>query len=590
MRLKLLSIYKSLKADLRQNKLLLSISIAWICVFFLIHWNSLRVAAKDKQLRELSSSTERALKDFDNKISLWRNHAQQLSKFSTNMTPSEIKLQLSNWSALLESHEEWLATHIVTRRQGFEPSIANTLFSPRVYKMLENEDQNSPMSWKYEIQANALQLTSSFKEQQTINLVFVRSLKEDSQWIQVALRTTSEDSWSTWVVHTFSESLLPSLQKESSEAEVALYSDESKTFLFSTGFLNLRITDSELSSFLESRKSGNGADETQFAMVKKDIWLAWSRPDKGKFTLVQIIPHQLIAKALLESEPPATQDWHLIAVWWAGTIGLIRWAGRKNLLNFSNKRKLEWHLDLHPEDHSNEISSLNLVKPNTVDLEKEFCRQLLRDVGPNGELKLGSKAIAKIQVSPAQSYRGSWWLLKALDQNRIFIAIGDSSGSGLSAITSAYAIRYVLDRSLKDNKLLEDSEKAVKRAYSMASLSAEGILLGSVHSSLFVAIVELDKQRIVFINAGYPSPLLKLSDRKSVLLTPQVDPVGLASDPQAFPRWSNLSKDCQLVCCNIGSRNVDLDELEDSELLKILIYPYGTNTAAGDQEIIEEAA
>ena len=271
------------------------------------------------------------------------------------------------------------------------------------------------------------------------------------------------------------------------------------------------------------------------------------------------------------------------------------------LLYWSFKRKM-WRLKVQKSDaeitaESKNIetdqhnqSSFDKTNLRKHEAEREFCRHLLSDIGSAGRIQLAGKATADVEVRSSTLYKGSWWLLENIDSRRILAAIGDASGQGLAAGTAAYSVKYVLEKALLEAALPNDNEFLLKKLYNIGALSAEGVLLGSTHCSAFLAIIDLDLQKMVFINAGYPGPMLKLGARKNIVLTPHSDPMGLGSDSIPLPRWVNLNPGCELVICNIGSRNTDLTELDESELIKIFIHPYGEaqRTIAGNLD--EDAA
>lgn len=211
--------------------------------------------------------------------------------------------------------------------------------------------------------------------------------------------------------------------------------------------------------------------------------------------------------------------------------------------------------------------------------EREFCRHLLSDVGPIGDIQLNADARAVVEVSPAPHYKGTWWIIQNIDEQRVLIAVGDASGEGLAAGTAAYSVRHFIEVIIQRECRSRDTESFLSLVYDLCGKATEGVLLGSAHVSLFAGIFELDKQKLCFINAGFPSPMLKLANNKQLGLASYCDPIGLSIDGPPLPRWVNVPFESSLVLCNIGARNVDLDELEESELIKIYLYPYGTTTS-----------
>ena len=61
---------------------------------------------------------------------------------------------------------------------------------------------------------------------------------------------------------------------------------------------------------------------------------------------------------------------------------------------------------------------------------------------------------------------------------------------------------------------------------------------------------------------------------------------------QPLPRWVNLTPQASLVICNIGAWKTDLVELDDSELIKIHVHPFGDvrHTDVEDADVDEQDA
>jgi len=584
--------YKQNKKSLFREMRFWSLLCLWVVAFVASNRTSWKDAAETNQLQSFASATEKSLDDFVKRSAFWATTSLRLSGFTDSMTPAELKSHIASWSSLLESHDEWLSTYIVTRRHGFEAGVAATLVSSQVVKLFA-EDKESPIAWRNETQAAALQLISGVKENQNRNLAFVRSLKKGSQWIQFAVKSqSSKPGWSTWVVHTFSEKMFPNLQAENPLAEVALFNPETKKFLFSKGFSALKIESSELQAFIQMRKTIQGAEESKFALSKKEVWLSWTKSSSNQWILLQALPNSKIPVPQFENAPSFLKEWSMTLAWLVTSCLLLYWTFMEKMWCLRvQKSSAEIAAESNDiETYKPDQSSLDQTNLRKHEAEREFCRHLLSDIGSTGRIQLAGKATANVEVRSSTLYKGSWWLLENIDSSRVLAAIGDASGQGLAAGTAAYSVKYVLGRALKEASELNDNELLLKKLYSLAALSAEGVLLGSTHCSAFLAIIDLDLQKMVFINAGYPGPMLKLGARKNIVLTPHSDPMGLGSDSIPLPRWVNLNPGCELVICNIGSRNTDLTELDESELIKIFIHPFGQSQRTVSEEIEEDAA
>lgn len=584
--------YEQNKKSLFREMRFWSLLCLWVVVFVASNRMSWNDTAETNQLQRFAAETEKSLDDFVKRSAFWATTSLRLSGFSDSMSPAEHKSHIASWSLLLESHDEWLSTYVITRRDGFEWGVAATLISSRVVKLFA-EDSDSPIAWRNEAQATALQLISGVKENQNRNLAFVRSLKKGSQWIQFALKSkSSKPGWSTWVVHTFSEKMFPNLQAENPLAEVALFNPETNKFLFSKGFSALKIEPSELQAFIQMRKTNQGAEESKFALSKKEIWLSWKKSSSNQWILMQALPYSKIPQPRIENAPSFLKEWSVTLVWLVTSCLLLYWTFTKKMWRLRVKKS---SAEIAAESNDLETNKQNQSSFDKTNLrkheaEREFCRHLLADIGSSGRIQLAGKATANVEVRSSTLYKGSWWLLENLDNRRFLAAIGDASGQGLAAGTAAYSVKYVLLKALKEAKEHADNELLLKKLYGLAALSAEGVLLGSTHCSAFLAIIDLDLQKMVFINAGYPGPTLKVGARKHIMLTPDSDPMGLGSNSIPFPRWVNLNPGCELVICNVGSRNTDLAELDESELIKIFIHPFGESQRAVAQNIEEDAA
>ncbi|MEN9529832.1 MAG: hypothetical protein RI932_1705 [Pseudomonadota bacterium] len=575
----------------REGRFWLVLSV-WIALFVMMNRSGWNHADEQNQLNSFSSVTSSSMKDFERRTAYWSNISRRLAAFTNAMSPAELKSHQGTWSALFEHQPEWIATHIVTRRQGFEPSIAATMTSSKATKLFAT-DKESPIPWSNEVQANALQLISGIKAEQNSNVSFIRSLRPNTQWMQMAHRAkAASPAWSTWVVHTFSEELLPNLQGEQGTAEVALYNAENQKFLYSKGFSSYKIESSELQSFMNSRMAERGAQEHRFAMSRKSVWIAWQKSKETNTFLIQITPAGKIPPEVALDTPSFIMEWMFALLWLATSFVLLLWSYRNQLWRLSLKKDAPDILGLEANTPNNkEVSDNTRRKRKTLrDTQRDFCQHLLDDFGSAGELKLAGNAVVCIETNSSAEYKGSWWILRNLDEGRIFLAVGDASGAGLAAATSAYTIKYVLNKAVETGSFTEESEVLIQKLYNMAALSAEGVLLGSVHTSMFMAIIEPEAKIMAFINAGYPPPELKYSCKKSILLTPHADPLGLGSDSQARPRWVNLSENSQLSICNIGCRNIDLTELDESELLKIFVYPFGKSESEAQVDCEDDAA
>lgn len=579
-------ILKNRDALTREGRFVLILSL-WVGFFVAVNRGNWKSATEVNQLKEFSSGNQQTAEAFEKRLSYWERQAQKISQLSLQVSPSIFKQQLSIWKASLEGQPDWLATHVVTQRKGFEPSVVGSVYSASVDALLA-ADVDSPVPWQKEIQSNSLQIVASLKNKKSRNLSMVRSLKANAHWIQTVFKSSStKKDWSIWIVHTLSEQLVPTLLDKTNGSEAALYDKENDRFLFSDAFKTLKIDAGELRSFIRARNQNSGSTLYQFATDRKSSWVAWSSVQKRNSVLISVLPNKKIPTPLLPESPAATHDFLVTLTWLLISYTMLSWTHKKGFWQLRIK-KLEGAVKEQAVTTEEPQSQLGSRLSNRA-REHEFCSHLLSDFGPSGDIKLSGPGSARVQVIAAERYKGSWWTLKAIDNQRAFIAVGDTTGEGIAAGAASYAMKYILEKALTDAQNHEDSEELLKQLFNLCALSAESALLSSSHVALFMAIISVDSHNMTFINAGYPAPMLTQNAKKKVLLNSDSDPLGLGGQTTPLPRWVNLTQGCRLSICNVGVRNNDLPELDDSELIKISVSPFG-EVAASEFLIDEENA
>jgi len=578
----------------------------WRFFFILAVWIGLFVGLmrnrwiqiKDRELiQTFKSSTAESVKRFESHIEFWREQSKKIEKFSRHGPVDVLNLQQTSWAEIYNSHPEWLATHVINEVSQSEAKVRLMLISKKAID-LSAKDTESPLPWAQEISSNALQLPAFDKAELPFAFQSVRSLNKNANWIQVLFKIKKSIRESTWVVHTFSEEIFPDLLNLSETNEAVILQPQVRKFFASANFSKLRIEHSEIRSLLERKKDQkSGFAEQSFALAKKPIWLSWTFSNSLQFFFVKILPNNKIPSTSRKDSPSILGDWILTTLWLAITSFTLWWTYSKKMWDFKDYRG-----PTHPTENqltpANSLYSGDAAKQGQIafsvmtsfDAEKEFCRQLLNHSGPEGELRFDDSVCAKIEVTPSRFYRGSFWIIERLDEGRIFVAVGDSSGKGLAAGTTAYTVRRLIEDLVRGEGKAIESEPLLGLIYNQCHKTSSGVLLGSAHFSLFACIVELEKHKCCFVNAGYPAPLLRLGEKKTRTLNPYADPIGFGSEGTPLPRWVNLSPYAELIFCNIGSRNTDLNELDDSELIKIFVYPYGRRQETKILDVDEIAA
>lgn len=553
----------------------------WVGLYVFLIRNSWNEIADHELRKSFMQATTKSLQDFESRINFWDVQSKKIASFVTDQTPATYKAQQETWSTLIDSYPEWLATHVVTRHQGFEASVPLALMSRQAKEWFPQE-KNSPVPWDEEMKSSAIQLTSAKTLNQQLTMQIVRSMEKDVQWVQVIFNIKrSAPGWTTWVVHTFSSKLLPEILQKTETHDSVLYFPQSKNILVSQEFQKQKIEKSELTGLLERNYSKESAFlEQEFAIAKKPVWLSWKHSKDLNVSLIRIIPSNKIPDNSGRQTPSVIRDWLLSLIWMCLSAMLLWWSYSKKLWHLSfrvsvwNQEKKQAEFPEETTAVESTVTRMTSALASPIETEKEFCRHLLSELGPIGLVKLAGSATAKVEVSPAPNYKGSWWILQNIDENRILIAVGAASGEGLAAGTAAYSVRHFIEVFLEQETESRDTEAFLSLVYNLCSEAINGVLLGKEHVSLFAAVIELKEQKLCYLNAGYRSPLLNLSSKKSICLLSYHDPIGLNHDGQPIPHWVNLPFRSQLVLCNVGVRNIDLSELDDSELLKIYVYPF----------------
>lgn len=556
----------------------------WVGLFVAINRGGWKSATELNQRAKFAADNQNHASEIERKVAYWEFQSQRLSDVSLRVSPRNLKQHLSIIRSSLEGQPDWLATHIVTQRNGYEPSVVGGIFSQRIQPFL-NADRDSPIPWQKEISANAMQIAASLKTNQTRNISLVRSLSGDADWVQIVFKGIEvKKDWRIWVVHTLSEQFIPTLLDKPRETETALYNTASNRFLFSKAFASLKIDPGELKTFISSHPQQSGEITHQFISHRRSSWVAWRHIKANNLVLISVLTDKKIPSSLLPQSPKVLRDFLMTLVWLVVSYFLLQWSFNRGFWRLSLKNQVVMKPEGAQLDKETALVSQSRLSQSARELE--FCSHLLTDFGPSGDIKLSGHGTAHIEAIAAESYKGSWWTLKAIDKQRSFIAIGDTSGQGIAAGAASYTMKFILEKALGGAQKNQDNEEVLKQLFNLCSLSAEGTLFNTSHVAVFMAIISLDSKTMTFINAGYPAPMLIQNAKKKVLLIPDSDPLGLGTHTEPMPRWVNLTQGCRLSICNVGVRNTDLPQLDDSELIKITVSPFGK--ALANDEFIDE--
>lgn len=95
---------------------------------------------------------------------------------------------------------------------------------------------------------------------------------------------------------------------------------------------------------------------------------------------------------------------------------------------------------------------------------------------------------------------GDWYDVAALDERRVFIAVGDVSGRGLRAATTMASLRYA---SLAYAVQGDPPATVLRKLSGLASVEERGDF-----ASMLCGVIDLDRQQMTLASAGHLAPLL----------------------------------------------------------------------------------
>ncbi len=95
---------------------------------------------------------------------------------------------------------------------------------------------------------------------------------------------------------------------------------------------------------------------------------------------------------------------------------------------------------------------------------------------------------------------GDWYDVAALDDRRVFIAVGDVSGRGLRAATTMASLRYA---SLAYAVQGDPPATVLRKLSGLASIEERGDF-----ASMLCGVIDLDRQQMTLASAGHLAPLL----------------------------------------------------------------------------------
>ncbi|MBP7147774.1 MAG: SpoIIE family protein phosphatase [Acidobacteria bacterium] len=163
----------------------------------------------------------------------------------------------------------------------------------------------------------------------------------------------------------------------------------------------------------------------------------------------------------------------------------------------------------------------DLIEQERLRRELELCRQIQAEMLPKGPLRAGLAEVKGVSI-PARQVGGDFFNYFVLPEGQLALLVGDVSGKGISAallmanIQATLRARMPLEQDLA--RLLEALDREIE-----ANTPVE------VYLTLFIAILECDRGRLRYVNAGHNTPLL-LRDAGGVENLPATGlPLGLYS-------------------------------------------------------------
>jgi hypothetical protein len=147
-------IARKLKAFVRKNKTGLIregrfalIVVLWVAFYVGIMRHRWTQIEEREIVRNFNQSTTESFAQFEDRNQFWELQAKKIAAFTTDQPPSTVRIQQDSWTAIYDSHPEWLATHLIARRDNFEPTVTVALTSKQVRRCLLYTSDAADETW-----------------------------------------------------------------------------------------------------------------------------------------------------------------------------------------------------------------------------------------------------------------------------------------------------------------------------------------------------------------------------------------------------------------------------------------------------------
>ncbi len=175
-----------------------------------------------------------------------------------------------------------------------------------------------------------------------------------------------------------------------------------------------------------------------------------------------------------------------------------------------------------------------VVDKRRLDVDMALARQVMGDLLPHGTPTIAGYDIAAIHESPL-AVGGDYYEFMRLDDDRWGVVVADVVGKGIAAALLVSAIRASI-RSLAGHEL------ALRAVMRRANRFFHDSVEEGRYVTLFYAVFDPLRRRLIYVNAGHVPPILRRSTGAVELLEEGGVPLGLFEAPRYFEGYVRLNK------------------------------------------------
>ena len=193
-----------------------------------------------------------------------------------------------------------------------------------------------------------------------------------------------------------------------------------------------------------------------------------------------------------------------------------------------------------------------LLEQERIRRELEIGRQIQQELLPTGILKLPQVEVQGISI-PAREVSGDFYNYFPLSDGTVAVLVGDVSGKGVPAALLMANVQASLKAMLRSEECLGSLVDRLDR-------EVESNTPAEVYTTLFLGVLDVDRQKLRYVNAGHNPPFAFLPRGRVKRLVPGGRPVGLLSGKPYHEDSLNLEESCLLFLYTDGlveSENAD---------------------------------